>query len=139
MAMHSGRAYAAVRLGGAVYLIGLGLWTWRSAHVGPAADGPGGRPATRTRLSPCTAGQRPQPQGGLDPSHPRPQFLDRHQPLAGQVLTLACAHALLVTAWLLGWTVLLGRTTQALRPAAAALGTRATAVVLLAMGIRSIA
>lgn len=142
MAVHSGLAFAAVRFGGAAYLIGLGVWTWRSARAGPAADRPG-RAASRR---PGPALLQALLANVLNPKAASiyltlvPQFLDPHQPLAGQILTLASAHALLVAGWLLAWTVLIGRTTQARRqPWLRYWGTRATAVVLLAMGIHSLA
>ncbi|MGW0857281.1 LysE family translocator, partial [Streptomyces sp. NPDC002690] len=33
LVMHSSQAFAAVRLTGAAYLVGLGIWTWRSASA----------------------------------------------------------------------------------------------------------
>ncbi|WP_449768968.1 hypothetical protein [Kitasatospora fiedleri] len=65
-----------------------------------------------------------------------PQFLDPGRPLPGQVLTLAAAHAALLTAWLLAWTALLGR--AAPRPGPHRRTTRATAAVLLALGLHAL-
>lgn len=74
LVLHSSLAFTAVKLIGAVYLIGLGMWTWRSAAPN-AVPAPHRQrlPQGGLRLRPSVARQRPQPQGGsylLDPGPP---------------------------------------------------------------------
>jgi hypothetical protein len=65
--MHSSQAFTAVKLVGAAYLIGLGLWNWRSATPEPTPA-----QACRLRLCPSTVRQRPQPEGRVHLSDPDP-------------------------------------------------------------------
>ncbi|MEU8380159.1 LysE family translocator [Streptosporangium sp. NPDC048865] len=148
LVMHSSQAFTAVKLAGAAYLVGLGVWTWRSA-VSPASPVSPMSPALSRphRRLPTFSGS-PYLQALLaNVLNPKaasiyltlmPQFVTPGEPLGGQILTLATAHALLVALWLLGWTVLVGRAAHALRsPRFKELGAKVTAVVLIALGIRS--
>jgi threonine/homoserine/homoserine lactone efflux protein len=145
LVMHSSQAFTAVKVAGAGYLIGLGLWTWRSAAAGtsgPAAGRPHRQPAARPNspYGQALFANVLNPKAASIYLTLAPQFLTPDEPLGGQILTLATAQALLVTAWLLVWTALVRR-------AAGALGGtrlkralfRATSVVLVGLGVRSLA
>ncbi|WP_243744800.1 LysE family translocator [Streptomyces hainanensis] len=67
-----------------------------------------------------------------------PQFVEADRSLDAQILTLASAHALLMALWLLARTVLVQRAARTLRePRFRRLTARVTAVVFLALGIRT--
>jgi threonine/homoserine/homoserine lactone efflux protein len=139
LVMHSSQAFTVVKLIGAAYLIGLGLWTWRSTTA------PARVPARR---------QLPVPSGSLytqallaNVLNPKaasiyltliPQFIEPDHSFGGQILALASAHALLMALWLLAWTVLIRRASRTLRtPRFRRAAARITAVVFLALGIRA--
>ncbi|MER0241096.1 LysE family translocator [Streptomyces sp. HSW2009] len=164
LVMHSSVAFTAVKLAGAGYLIGLGIWAWRSATP-PATSNPTttptptGTPTLRTTPIPATTPtprrQRPAKRADsvyaqallanvLNPKAAAiyltlaPQFIAPRQPFGGQILTLATAHALLIALWLTAWTVLIRRASCALRtPSFKRAAARTTSVVLLALGVRS--
>ncbi|MFE9782174.1 LysE family translocator [Streptomyces sp. NPDC005775] len=139
LVMHSSQAYTAIKLIGAGYLIGLGIWTWRSAAPNTA---------------PVPYRQR-RPKGAdsvyaqallanvLNPKAAAiyltlvPQFIARHQPFGGQILTLATAHALLIALWLAAWTFLILRASHALHtPRFKQTAAKVTSAVLITLGIR---
>ncbi|MCT9929633.1 LysE family translocator [Planotetraspora sp. A-T 1434] len=140
LVMHSSQAFAAVRLAGAVYLVALGIWTWRSATV---------RPAARQALTSLPwAGHSTYVQALLgNVLNPKaasiyltliPQFLDLHDPVFIQILILATGHALLITLWLLLWTAVIARAAHAMRsPSFKAVLSRITGTVLIALGLRA--
>ena len=138
LVMRSSQAFTAVKLTGAAYLIGLGLWTWRSTTLPP----------------PSTLTDQPKRIGSvytqallanvLNPKAASiyltlvPQFILPGRPFGGQILTLATAHALLMAVWLLTWTALVHQGAHILHQARfkRAAG-RVTAVVLVALGFRA--
>ncbi|MEV7595857.1 LysE family translocator [Kitasatospora sp. NPDC089797] len=147
LVMRSSQAFTAVRLAGAVYLVGLGLWTWRTADATRRTDR-----GTRSRR------RRPLPRTGhsayrrallgnvLNPKAAAifltltPQFLTPHRPVLPQILLLATAQVLLVAAWLLVWTVLIGSAAATLTSATLrAPIRRLTGAVLVALGLRAAA
>lgn len=139
MVMHSSQAFALVRLTGGVYLVGLGVWTWRSARAEPVP-----RATARLRWT----GRSPYVQALLgNVLNPKaasiyltlvPQFLTPRPSVVGQLLVLATAHALLVAGWLLVWTVVIGKATGALRsPGFRRTLGRITGAVLFALGLRA--
>ncbi len=140
LVMHSSQAFTAVKLVGAAYLIGLGLWTWRSARSKPVP--------TRRRLpkrSDSVYGQALL-ANVLNPKAASiyltlvPQFIAPRQPFGGQILTLATAHALLIMLWLIAWTFLIRRASHVLqRPRFKQTVAKTTSLVLVALGIRSAA
>lgn len=143
--VHSDQAFRAVRLGGAVLLIGLGLWTWRSAGRRPPATAPPSR--VRRRL-PRLAGSAYAQALAANVLNPKaasvyltlvPQFVVPERAVPGQILVLATAHAVLMTLWLLFWSLLAGRAASALRTPRVKDGlTRVTALVLLGLGLRAV-
>ncbi|OKJ01643.1 homoserine lactone transporter [Streptomyces sp. CB01249] len=135
LVMHSSVAFTVVRLIGAVYLIGLGVWTWRTATPAPRR-----RPRRRTDSVYVQAllANVLNPKAASIYLTLTPQFLAPDHPLGGQILTLATAHALLITLWLTAWTFLVLRATRVLRtPRFKRTATRATSAVLIALGVRS--
>ncbi|MEY9988572.1 threonine/homoserine/homoserine lactone efflux protein [Streptomyces sp. V4I8] len=141
LVMRSSQAFPAVKVIGAAYLIGLGLWTWRSA-VGTA------RTPARRRLPVQSDSVYTQALLGnvLNPKAASiyltlvPQFIEADRSFDTQILTLASAHALLMTLWLLAWTVLIRRASHTLqKPRFKRTAAKITAVVFLALGIRTVA
>ncbi|MGW1180428.1 LysE family translocator [Streptomyces drozdowiczii] len=135
LVMHSSVAFAVVRLIGAVYLIGLGVWTWRTATPAPRR-----RPGRRTNsvYAQALLANVLNPKAASIYLTLVPQFIAPDRPLGGQILTLATAHALLIALWLTAWTFLVLRASHALRtPRFRRTAIRTTSAVLIALGIRS--
>ncbi|MFE1292749.1 LysE family translocator [Streptomyces sp. NPDC058751] len=139
LVMHSSQAFTAVKVIGAAYLVGLGVWTWRSATA--SARAPVRRHPPVRSDSVCTQALL---ANVLNPKAASiyltlvPQFIEADHSFDAQILTLATAHALLVTLWLLAWTVLVRRASRTLqRPRFKRTAARITAVVFLALGIRT--
>lgn len=148
--MRSSELFSAVRIAGALYLIGLGLWTLRSPRPSssrlsssrPASWRPARWRPARWRLR----GAYPQALLGnvLNPKAASiyltlvPQFLDPRRPLGPQIFLLATAHALLIAVWLLGWTAILVRLGHAIRSASFTHWMRRlTAGILIFLGLRA--
>ncbi|GAA3505543.1 hypothetical protein GCM10019016_126560 [Streptomyces prasinosporus] len=69
-----------------------------------------------------------------------PQFIEADHSFDAQILTLATAHALLMTLWLLAWTILIRRASRTLqKPRFKRTAAKITAVVFLVLGIRTAA
>ncbi|MFB8088394.1 LysE family translocator [Streptomyces sp. NPDC055992] len=140
LVMHSSVAFTAVRLTGAVYLVGLGVWTWRSAHA-DAAPAPARRRLPRGQDSvfvQALLANVLNPKAAAVYLTLVPQFIAPRRPFGGQILTLATAHALLIALWLTAWTFLILRASHALnRPRFRRTAARATSAVLIALGVRS--
>ncbi|WP_431040711.1 LysE family translocator [Streptomyces sp. P1-3] len=141
LVMHSSQAFTAVKFIGAAYLIGLGIWTWRSAT-------PSARASTHRHLPKQSGSVYAQAMlaNVLNPKAASiyltlvPQFIAPDHSFDGQILTLATAHALLMTLWLLAWTVLIRRASHTLRkPRFKRTAAKITSVVFLALGIRTAA
>jgi threonine/homoserine/homoserine lactone efflux protein len=103
LVMRSATAFTVLKLAGAVYLVWLGVTTYRSARR---------RPAPRRRL-PWT-GHGSYVQGFLgNVLNPKaagvyltlvPQFLAPDGSVAGQIAVLAAAHVAVAVSWLTVWT-----------------------------------
>ncbi|MEU7760886.1 MULTISPECIES: LysE family translocator [Micromonospora] len=147
LVLRSSQAFWTVKLAGAAYLVGLGLWLLVSAtRRRPAA--PEAPPApTGWRRLPGRA-RHPYLQGLLgNVLNPKaaavyltlaPQFLDPSGPVLAPMLLLATAHAVLHTGWLAGWTAVTGAAARLLRTdrVRRALD-RITGAVLVGLGVRS--
>ncbi|MEU3456262.1 LysE family transporter [Micromonospora sp. NPDC006766] len=146
LVLRSSQAFWVVKLAGAAYLAGLGVWMmWssirRTASSTPAnPGGPDGRRRWRAR--------HPYLQGLLgNVLNPKaaavyltlaPQFLASGRPVLGQMLLLATAHAALHTCWLAGWAAVTGAAARLWRLAAARrLLDRLAGGILLALGVRA--
>lgn len=165
LVMRSSQIFTAVKLVGAAYLVGLGIWTLhlaarsRKSMLEPAVSPPPPEstgtprtdPATVTPTDPATATRASQSTylqallgTVLNPKAASiyltlvPQFLDPDRPVVGPVLVLATVHALLVGTWLLLWTVLIGRATRILKsPKFKVVLNRITGSVLVVLGLRT--
>lgn len=142
--MGSSQLFAVVKFVGALYLIGLGVWTWRSATTGPAR--PADTAPRRTVL--LWTGHSTYVQALLgNVLNPKaaaiyltliPQFLIPGQPVFGQVLMLATAHAVLMFVWLFLWAAVIGKATEVVTSASfKPLLNRITGSVLVALGVKS--
>jgi threonine/homoserine/homoserine lactone efflux protein len=140
LVMHSSQAFEAVRIVGAVYLIGLGVHTWRSAPSAiavPEQHTAGVMSALATYRQ-AVLGNVLNPKAASIFLTVVPQFVDPAHPLAVQILALAAAQGALVATWLTAWAMLLGsaaRFTSSSR--ARRLANRVTACVLIGLGVRS--
>lgn len=137
----SSEAFAVVKLVGALYLVGLGLWTWRSArHVTQPSPPDHGRPrwGGDSPYLQSLLGNVLNPKAAAIYLTLAPQFVTESTPLTPQLLTLATGHVALTTAWLLGWTALLSSVGRVLAtPRARALLARITGCVLVGLGVRA--
>lgn len=133
LVMHASWAFTAVRLVGAAYLIGLGLWTWHIPRRSVAAPARGRGPYVQALL-----GNVLNPKAASIFLTLAPQFVEPGRPLWPQILALVTAQSLLVGVWLGGWSLVLGRArrvwqsgrfTRTLR--------RLTAVTLVYLGVRT--
>ncbi|MGY4642848.1 LysE family translocator [Cellulomonas sp. URHB0016] len=127
-----------LRSAGAAYLVGLGCWMWRSADAPAADDGPG-RPPSSRRSSYVQAllGTVLNPKAALIYLTVVPRFVDPTGSRTAQLLALAGTHAALTASWLTVWTALLGPAGRLTRSGPwRSRVTRASAVVLLALGVR---
>ncbi|GAA3198684.1 LysE family translocator [Dactylosporangium siamense] len=134
LVMRSSELFTAVRLGGAAYLIGLGIWTWRSRPPAALASA-----SLQSAGPPQPAYQQALLGNVLNPKAAAivltlvPQFIDPHAAVVPQIFVLATAQATLITIWLLGWTVLIGRA----RPPSFPVVQRVAGAVLVALGVRA--
>lgn len=146
LVMRSAQAFWVIKLVGAGYLVGLGLWlvcsTARRRTTAPAAAG------EHEPLPPRATARHPYLQGLLgNVLNPKaaaiyltlaPQFLDPDHPVLLSMLTLATAHCVLHTGWLAGWTALSATTTRLLRTARARWAlNRVTGTILVGIGART--
>ena len=142
LVMHSSVAFSVVKFVGAAYLIGLGIWTWRSAAPSTVPAPNRQRPPRRSDSVYVQAllANVLNPKAAAIYLTLVPQFIAPRQSFGGQILTLATAQALLIALWLAAWTVLIRRAAHVLRNSRFKYrAARATSVVLLALGIRSAA
>ena len=134
----SATAYTVVKLGGAAYLIYLGVQTLLASRRPPAGDEP---PAT------VVAPRRAFLQGLISTVlNPKPalffltflpQFVDRDAAVLPQTLTLAAIHVLVGLIWLSAYARLIHRARGLLTaPRVKAWLERTTGVVLIAFGLR---
>jgi threonine/homoserine/homoserine lactone efflux protein len=142
LVMRSAQLFAIVKLGGAAYLIGLGLLTiWRARRGQP------GRPAAR---SVPWAGHHAYPQAVLaNVLNPKaagiyltlaPQFLSAREVGAGPLLILATAHVAAMAGWLGAWSLLLARARRLTRSGNfRSWISRIGGVVLIGLGVRTAA
>jgi threonine/homoserine/homoserine lactone efflux protein len=142
LVMRSSELFAVVKLGGAAYLIGLGLMTIWRARRGRTA-----KPATRQLP---WAGHHPYPQAVLaNVLNPKaagvyltlaPQFLSAREAGVGPLLILATAHIAAMACWLGGWSLMLSRARRLTRSRDfRAWVSRAGGIVLVGLGIRTAA
>ncbi|MGI5341129.1 LysE family translocator [Streptomyces sp. CA-181903] len=142
LVMSSARALTVVKLLGGIYLIWLGVTTWRSVRRGV-------EPATRRRWRLPWAQLGGFGQGlwsnVLNPKAASvyltlvPQFLTSSRPIAPQIATLAIAHVTVVLVWLLFWTSVVAAARTAIDTPRFRRGvSRLAGAVLVAFGVRTV-
>lgn len=141
LVMSSARALTVVRWLGGIYLIWLGVSTWRSARRGT-------QPAKRRRW------QLPWSRLGgfgqglwsnvLNPKAASvyltlvPQFLSSEQPIPTQIATLTLAHMAVVLVWLLFWTTVLATARTVIdTPRFRRATSRLAGTILVVFGVRT--
>ena len=136
LVMHSSQAFEAIRIAGAIYLIALGIATWRSARPRPPRKA---LPfAVRSTYLQALLGNVLNPKAASIFLTLVPQFLNPHRALAPQILILATAQASLITIWLLAWCFLLSGTMRAAgRTRLKSTFARISGAMLIAIGLRS--
>ncbi|MDQ0947057.1 threonine/homoserine/homoserine lactone efflux protein [Streptomyces phaeochromogenes] len=141
LVMSSAQALTVVKLLGGIYLIWLGVTTWRSTRRGA-------EPAVRRRWRSPWARLGGFGQGlwsnVLNPKAASvyltlvPQFLTSSRPIAPQVASLAITHVAMILIWLLLWTyVVAGARTAIDTPRFRRGMSRLAGAVLVALGIRT--
>lgn len=139
--LHSATAFTAVKLAGAAYLVGLGVWMWRSAGAGGTSRPQSARTRRLTPRSPylqALLGTVLNPKAAAIYLTLAPHFVDPAQPLGPQFLALAGGHAAVTGVWLLGWGTLLGAAGAVLaRPRVRAAFARVSGGVLVGLGVRA--
>ncbi|WP_223198383.1 LysE family translocator [Solihabitans fulvus] len=137
LVMQSAKAFTAVKLVGALYLVWLGITTFRAARR---------RPSAPTRL-PWT-GHGGYLQGFLgNVLNPKaagvyltlvPQFVDSGGSVAGQIAVLAVAHVAVAVSWLTVWTFVVAAARRTIGSGWFKTAmSRVTGAVLVALGARS--
>lgn len=152
LVLRSSQAFWMVKLVGAGYLVGLGLWLLWSAtrRRHPTDSAPLDDLSTRRPRRLPWRGHHPYLQGLLgNVLNPKaaavyltlaPQFLDPHRSVLIPMLILASAHAVLHTGWLAGWTVVSGAAARLLRtPRVRRALDRLAGAILVGLGIRAAA
>ncbi|MER6046599.1 LysE family translocator [Streptomyces sp. NPDC001793] len=141
LVMSSARALTVVKLLGGIYLVWLGVTTWRSTRrsVEPTAARPWRLPWAR--LGGFGQGLW---SNVLNPKAASvyltlvPQFLTSSHPIAPQIATFAAAHVAVVLVWLLLWTLVVAAARTAIDTPRFRCGmSRLAGAVLIALGVRT--
>jgi RhtB (resistance to homoserine/threonine) family protein len=138
----SGVAFTALKVGGALYLVWLGVQTLRDARRSPSGE-PVQAPVPRKRLG-GLGGFR---QGVTsDLANPKiavfftsllPQFVAPGTPVLEPFLVLGCVFVAMGTIWLSGFALVASRASSALRrPRVKRALDRLTGLVLIGLGLR---
>ncbi|MGN9846747.1 LysE family translocator [Nonomuraea sp. H19] len=99
LVMHSSQAFTVVKLLGAAYLVGLGLWTWHSTTL-PQSSAPADPPRrTRSVYTQALLANVLNPKAASIYLTLVPQFVVSGRSFGGQIVTLATTHALLMVVW----------------------------------------
>ena len=129
--MQSSEAFAVVRIVGAIYLVGLGLWTWFATGTQKP------RPRNEPTYIRAVLANVLNPKAAAIYLTLVPQFVTPQENLAVQIYVLVTAHAVLAVVWLSLWAFFLGRLPR--KEAFRRWTKRVTAVVLVALGVRAAA
>ncbi|WP_326760966.1 LysE family translocator [Streptomyces phaeochromogenes] len=143
LVMSSAQALTVVKLLGGIYLVWLGVTTWRSARRGIEVTKRG-----RWRLPWARLGGFGQGlwSNVLNPKAASvyltlvPQFLTSSRPVAPQIATLAVVHVSVVLVWLLFWTSVVAAARTLIDTPRFRRGTsRLAGAVLVSLGVRTVA
>jgi threonine/homoserine/homoserine lactone efflux protein len=138
-------AFTVLKLGGAAYLIWIGVQAFRTA--GHPIDGATGAGEISTRMRPTPGGVAGFRQGMLsDLANPKigifftsllPQFVDTGRPVLLPSLILGAVFVAMTIAWLALYCVLAARLIDTItRPRVRVLMDRVTGTVLIGLGLR---
>lgn len=143
LVMSSAQALTVVKLLGGIYLVWLGVTTWRSARRGIEVTKRG-----RWRLPWARLGGFGQGlwSNVLNPKAASvyltlvPQFLTSSRPVAPQIATLAVVHVSVVLVWLLFWTSVVAAARTLIDTPRFRHGmSRLAGAVLVSLGVRTVA
>jgi RhtB (resistance to homoserine/threonine) family protein len=133
-------AFTILKLIGAIYLVWLGIQSWR------AAGSPGGQMETSTDRSPMSAvggfrqglfSDLANPKIGIFFTSLLPQFVNPGHAVLIPFLALGAVFVVMTAAWLAVYCALAARAAEALRrPKVKAVMDRVTGIVLIAIGLR---
>ncbi|MCX4735780.1 LysE family translocator [Streptomyces sp. NBC_01363] len=141
LVMSSAQALTVVKLLGGIYLVWLGVTTWRSARQGIET-----KERARWRVPWVRLGGFGQGlwSNVLNPKAASvyltliPQFLTPSRPIAPQIATLAVAHVAIVLVWLLFWTSVVAAAHTAIDTPWFRRGlSRLAGTVLVSLGVRT--
>jgi RhtB (resistance to homoserine/threonine) family protein len=135
-------AFTILKLAGALYLIWLGIQTWRAARHAAAADGSSavglrGGMGVFGGFRQGLLSDLANPKIGVFFTSLLPQFVDPGQPVLLPFLALGSIFVLMTFFWLVAYTLVAARAAETLqRPRVRAIMDRVTGVVLIALGLR---
>ncbi|WP_125262333.1 LysE family translocator [Streptomyces alboflavus] len=141
LVMSSAQALTVVKLLGGIYLVWLGVTTWRSARRGIETT-----KQVRWRLPWAGLGGFGQGlwSNVLNPKAASvyltlvPQFLSAGRPIAPQIAMLAVAHVIIVLVWLLFWTSVVAAARTVIDTPRFRRGmSRLAGAVLVSLGVRT--
>ena len=136
LVMASAQAFTVLKFVGALYLVYLGIKTWREAGTAPEL-GNGHAIGARKAFKEGVIVEALNPKTAAFFLAFLPQFVDRDAPVLPQTLTLAAIHVVVGLVWLSGYARLVDRARGVLtEPRVKAWLERTTGAVLIAFGLR---
>ncbi|MFE7130170.1 LysE family translocator [Streptomyces sp. NPDC057638] len=137
LVMSSAWALTAVQILGGVYLVWLGVTTWRSARRDPAGAGPPARGAGLGGFRQGFWANVTNPRAVTVYLTLVPQFLTPGRPVAPQIAALVAAHVVVLLGWLLFCASVISAARGVLDTPGFRRGmSRVAGVVLVGLGIR---
>jgi RhtB (resistance to homoserine/threonine) family protein len=135
-------AFTILKLAGALYLVWLGVQTWRAARHA-SAQGAASPVVPRAGMGPLGGFRQgllsdlANPKIGIFFTSLLPQFVDPGRPVLLPFLALGSIFVLMTLLWLVAYCVIAARAAETLqRPRVRAFMDRITGVVLIGLGLR---